>query len=270
MKQEVMNQLYEPFELKKRPGQGGQTFEYVPSEDIIDRMNRAFAGNWSTKVVFHEVQDDSVLMLVEVSAEDPGTGRVYAHDGWASHPVMRYTGGANQGKVIDLGNAYKSAMSKAIKSAVARWGVDLKREESSTSFTPAPEGMPKVIDHPAMPAEKLEAPAAAPVPNFPPAAPVEPKPAPTTTNIPMFNDNNVISEPPVEAPAATTTEEVPLLTDVQRAAIDHIMSLHNLSFEALSKASLGRETNLPANLEAVKYPDAVLMIQYGNNLSLNQ
>jgi hypothetical protein len=273
MKKEILDELYTPFKLEKRPGQGNKIFEYVPSEDILDRMNRAFQGNWSTEVVEHKVVEDHVVMLVRVIVEDPDTGRWHAHDGWASHPIMRYTGGSNSGKVIDLGNTYKSAMSKAIKSAVSRWGVDLKREESGHTSAPASEGPPSAGSP--GPAPKKEEPVASapPIPNFPTAPPAEKKPEAAPMNVPpIFTDNNVISEPETAAPVAapSAAEEIPMLTDVQRVAIEHIMELQSLSFEALTKTALGRETDLPATLDEVKYPDAVMMISYGNHLSLQQ
>jgi recombination DNA repair RAD52 pathway protein len=61
MQKEILDKLYESFELKARPGQGGMTFKYVPSDDIVDRMNKVFMGDWSTEVMQSEVIGDQVL-----------------------------------------------------------------------------------------------------------------------------------------------------------------------------------------------------------------
>ena len=60
---------------------------------------------------------------------------------------------------------------------------------------------------------------------------------------------------------------MPRKTDVQKVAIENIMSVHGKTFAELSAAALQRTDNLPIAIEALSYQDAVKLIQYGNNLN---
>lgn len=305
MRKEILEELYKPFELKARPGQGNQTFKYVPSDDIVDRMNRVFMGNWSTEVIEKEVIEDQILIRVRVYATDPSNAdsKMHWQEGYASQPIARFTQGPKSNKIIDIGNSYKSAMSKAIKTAVAKWGVGLYLEggsdsEESGTGSWGPPNIPISVPETkpvAQPTPPVVAPVVPPVvaPVIPPVAtPVNiPSNAPfgipmntpivdhkntaAPLNIPtVFSDANVVVtqpniptgfNPPVGAvPTSVTVEN---LTDVQKAAIENIMSVHGKSFAELSSAALQRTDNLPNAPEALSYQDAVKLIQYGNNLN---
>jgi hypothetical protein len=125
--EKMLEQLYQTFKVRERSGPGGKTFKYVPSADIIDRMNRVFEGKWSVRIMNHEIVDDNVVVMVTVQINIDGN--IYEQQGFASHQIQRFTGGDNKGKMIDVGNTFRSATSKAIKTAVARWGVGLYLEE---------------------------------------------------------------------------------------------------------------------------------------------
>jgi hypothetical protein len=315
MQKEILDKLYEPFELKARPGQGGMTFKYVPSDDIVDRMNKVFMGDWSTEVVQSEVIEDQVLIRVRVYAKDPNSSepRQYWHEGYASQLIAKYTQGPKSGQIIDVGNSYKSAMSKAIKTAVAKWGVGLYLEKGSVNEgsaagswgppnipTSSPEVKPveqpkispvapPVVPPVATPVTIPPAPVATPIaaaPVVPPvAAPVNipsgmpnipvqvPDAAPV--NAPVFTDANVVvTQPNQSASFNPPMDSVPAqgavaegLTDVQKVAIENIMSVHNKPLAELAPAALQRTDNLPNSLEALSYQDAVKLIQYGNNLN---
>lgn len=148
MNEIILKKLYEVFKLSSRKGQGGMTFKYVPNEDVINRMNKVFSGNWSTNVKFRETMDDQVILEVEVSIIDPDTQLKYSHTGFGSQQIMRYNSGTNQGKIIDGGNAYKGALAKAIVNACTRWGVGLFKEnnpfEEGNNPTPA-EVIPEIL-----------------------------------------------------------------------------------------------------------------------------
>jgi len=137
MDDRILKQLYEPFKLHERKGVGNKIFKYVPSEDIVDRMNKVFKGSWSTEVQEKEIIEDQILLCVRVSVTDPIESKMYWHDGYASHPIARYTSGPNNGKPVDIGNSFKSAMSKAIKTAVSKWGVALYLEGFDTEDAPS-------------------------------------------------------------------------------------------------------------------------------------
>jgi hypothetical protein len=316
MQKEILDKLYEPFELKARPGQGGMTFKYVPSDDIVDRMNKVFMGDWSTEVVQSEVIGDQVLIRVRVYAKDPNNSdsNQYWHEGYASQLIAKYTQGPKAGQIIDVGNSYKSAMSKAIKTAVAKWGVGLYLEKGSVnegssagSWGPpniptsppvvAPVEQPTIapVAPPVVPpvAAPIAAPVATPIavapvvppvaapvnipsgmPNIPFDTPVQ-APAAAPVSAPIFTDANVVvTQPNQSASFNPPTDSIPVqgsmtegLTDVQKVAIENIMSVHSKSFAELAPLALQRTDNLPNSLEALSYQDAVKLIQYGNNLN---
>jgi hypothetical protein len=299
MQKEILEKLYEPFELKARPGQGGQTFRYVPSDDIVDRMNKVFMGDWSTEVIEKEIIEDQILIRVRVYAKDPmnSDAKVHWQEGYASQPIARFTQGFKSGQIIDIGNSFKSAMSKAIKTAVAKWGVGLylekgsvNEEDSAGSWGPPniptsvpeikPVEQPKIIEQP-----PISGPVATPI-NIPSGIPDSPFNIPMTTfttpippevvpgPMPVFTDDNVV----VTQPNTTASFNPPInsipdkgavekLTDVQKAAIENIMSVHNKTFAELASAALQRTDNLPMAAELLSYQDAVKLIQHGNNLN---
>jgi hypothetical protein len=194
MDERILEKLYETFQLSTRQGQGGMTFKYVPNEDVINRMNKVFGGDWSTKVNFRDTVDDQVILEVEVSVLDPGTQITHSHTGFGSQQIMRYNSGPNQGKIIDIGNAYKGALAKAIVNACTRWGVGLFKESN-----PMADSTP--VEMPAVPMAPSAAPTAAPmVPETPTVAvsPIVVEP-PTTVG----PETPVVPPPPV-APAAPT------------------------------------------------------------------
>jgi len=295
MQKEILDKLYEPFELKARPGTGGMTFKYVPSDDIVDRMNKVFMGNWSTEVVESEVVEDQILIRVRVYAQDPNSSdsRQYWHEGYASQLIAKYTQGAKVGQIIDIGNTYKSAMSKAIKTAVAKWGVGLYLEKGSVnedsgvgSWVPPniPTEIPEIkpIEQPKI--GPVDVPVAVPVavpttniPVIPFDVPVieSKKPDVVPGPVPVFTDDNVVVTQPVQSSGfnppidsiPTGKGVVENLTDVQKAAIENIMSVHGKSFDELASVALQRTDNLPNIIENLSYQDAVKLIQYGNNLN---
>jgi hypothetical protein len=131
MNETTLNNLYAPMAKKERQGPGGKMYAYTPSQDVIDRMNKTFKGNWSTNVTHQEIVEDQVLIRVTVTACDPeGTdGYSYSHDGFGSSLIARYSYGDNKGKAMDIGNIFKSAEAKAIVNACKRFGVALLDEE---------------------------------------------------------------------------------------------------------------------------------------------
>jgi len=305
MHKDVLEELEKPFKLKSRKGVGGKIFKYVPSEDIVDRMNKVFSGEWSTEVVSSEVVEDSVLVCVKVCVTDHPSGKVYCHDGYASHPLPRFTGGDNKGKIIDVGNSYRSAVSKAIKTACTRWGVALYLEENETSsgevtattvdFTPTSPTIEEVkkvdsvpLDIPSTPVNtfvdvkgpgKMERPVPWPDPPEIGTMKTEKDADKINTN-PIFTNDTIVPSAPTgnmpDIPFNNQPQEevienyvensVEKLTSVQKVAIETVMSVNKLKFDELVNKSLQRKDNLPSAIDDVSYLDAVTIIQYGNHL----
>jgi len=305
MNKKVLEELERSFKLKARKGLGGKIFKYVPSEDIVDRMNRVFEGEWSTEVIDSEIIEDSVLVCVRVHVKDHQENTIYYHDGYASHPLSRYTGGDNKGKIIDVGNSYRSAVSKAIKTACTRWGVALYLEENETSsgevistavnFAPTfskTEEIKKVdsdsLDIPTVPIntsaekknpEKMERPGLWSGPPEINEMKIE-KNVDTADTNPVFTNNTIISSAPVgnmpDIPLNNQSQEeviesyvensIEKLTSVQKVAIETVMSVNSMIFDDLVNKALQRQDNLPPTIDDVSYLDAVTIIQYGNHL----
>jgi len=284
MKEEIIKELYETFELRERAGLGGMKFKYVPSDAVIDRMNRLFKGNWSTKVITQEKMDDAVVVRVRVSAFDSETGVWFEHDGYGSSVIMRYTAGEKRGEIIDIGNAYKSAEAKAIKNACSRWGVGLYLEDNPYEDE-LPSNMPvHSIPSPApvvdpMPRPEGIKPA---IPNIPPAGDLSKDTsvptAPTGLTPPPFpsaktelkKESGPFTPPvrPEDSKPNDITQEMSAgaITDVQKVAVQGLLQLKGVEFHALAKDALGTDT-VPKRIEDLTYQEAVTIIKYGNDIN---
>jgi len=130
----VLKKLYEPFDIKTKPGSQG--YKYIKSIDVIDRMNKVFSGRWSTEVEHQELIEDTVLIRVRVSV-----GNEFSHVGYGSSSIKRFTYGDNKGKIVDLGAVFKAAEALAIRNACSRWGVGLNLEESPDEIIESSENM---------------------------------------------------------------------------------------------------------------------------------
>jgi len=291
MQKEILEALYKPFDLKARVGVGNKTFKYIPSDDVVDRMNRVFKGNWSTEVIEKEIMEDQILMRVRVTVVDYSQAErpmAYCQEGYASQPIARFTSGPKANQIIDLGNSFKSAMSKAIKTAVARWGLGLYLEDDSSS-TEFADDVPnfvnestdlKPVNSPKVDSGSGDFPFFGETENTStnpqPAKTSEPKKAAPVENMPPFmEDDLVVSGPPAGVDfnppldSLPTSDKADYLTTVQKAAIENVMEVHGKTFQELVKSSLERTSDLPESIDKVTYSDAVKMIQHGNNLNAN-
>lgn len=292
-----MEELYKPFELKERKGLGGMTFKYVPANDVIDRMNTTFEGCWSTEVVSEKREEDFVVVRVRVTVYDEEKDKTYVHEGYGSSLIARYASGQNSGQVIDYGNAYKSAESKAIKNACTRFGVGLYLEsdveyttnESDYNNRPNeavvgvnPPTQTKPVSNPKSSSGDLP-PMPPPVadskrgelslvpkesnPTPPPAGPEtesEPKTKGTTSEVAEPADTPPFPEAKNDGGESSSTEGV---TDVQKVAIQGFLQMSGTSFKDLVEQVLEREDNLPKSIEELSYKDAVTLIKHSNDLN---
>lgn len=208
MNEKALNKLYETFELKSRKGTGGMIFKYVPNEDVINRMNQTFQGNWSTDVRFKDIIDDQVVMEVVVSILDPETGKHFEHTGYGSSQIQRYKDGPNAGKIIDIGNAYKGALAKGIVNACTRWGVGLFKEHNAMDDTGETDYSEPSI--PTMQSPQTVQSPAAPWPPQAAAPPVVPKPTPAPAAV-------VAPAPPAPNVAAPKAAMMPPSSPVNQA-----------------------------------------------------
>lgn len=164
MREDIMKELYKTFKLSSRKGTGGMMFKYVPNEDVITRMNKVFKGNWSTVVIHKDVIEDQVLVEVQVTVVDPDTSENYIQTGFGSSQIARYNSGPNESKIIDIGNAYKGSLSKAIVNACTRWGVGLVKESNpydEDDITVVADAPKETVVPPVMPTMPVSEPAPA-------------------------------------------------------------------------------------------------------------
>jgi len=234
MNELILEELYKTLPLKERQGTGGMRFKYIPNENVIDKMNKVFKGNWSTNVTYKEIIEDQLIMEVLVTVSDPDTEVQFSHTGFSSQPIARYKEGVNAGKIVDLGNIYKSALAKAIVNACTRWGVGLFKETnvygtddvvSTPSVPAAPVGVPPVSVNVSSP-PPIAAPIAAP-PVAPPNVPVIPNQRVVTSSTVLTQavppapidvpQQPIVQAPVVELPKVPVPNQetvVPILQEV--------------------------------------------------------
>ncbi len=139
--------LSRPFvDIKTRPGRNGQAISYIEGHLVVQRLNEAFAGDWSFKVLEHDVRDVEVIVLGEVRAGD------LVKQAFGGSEVTRN----REGKLLSLADDLKAAATDALKKAATLLGVGLHLygpEESS----PAPPTKPKLVPSPP-PEEEPEVP----------------------------------------------------------------------------------------------------------------
>lgn len=249
MNKELLDKLYMPFKLKQRKGLGGMIFDFIPTEDVINRMNVVFDGNWSTEIITQEIIEEFVLVRVRVSVIN-GTGVAVTHEGYGSGQIQRYTSGANKGKLLDIGNAYKSAESKAIKNACTRFGVGLYFKEEDIPETIGGDtaenttvvektNIEKVLDMievpPVMTPKTMSSPEVLPQTFAPPIEATKPVVQNPGFNIPPFEVPPVSIEPSVEKPV----EQVSLPPNLPRPSTGSVVK------ETLREAPFN--TNTPKN-----------------------
>jgi hypothetical protein len=100
--------------------------------DVLKQLNKAFAHCWSSEVVSSEEVHGQILVQASVSVFIDGD--VVVHHGFASAAIAR-----KNEKVIDIGNAYKSAYTGAIKKAAEQFGIGLGASDGSAGPSkPAP------------------------------------------------------------------------------------------------------------------------------------
>lgn len=267
-------------------------------------MNNIFKGNWSTEVLSITEKEGYILAHVRVSVLDPESGILFHHEGFAGQYIARYTEGPRRGQVVDIGNSYKAAISKAIKVACSRWGVGLRLDpelsDIDSDTTTLPNNLPPGVGEttPSTPPDNnnLDIPdlnqsininntidtafnkpssaevnlnPEAPVVEQSPEIPLETMSAPVSDEQIPTTDSAPSVLPDIPENVSESFEvpvdmEPPNLTPVQETAITILMDQYGLSYEELAKKALGRDTFPP--LKELEYKDAVKILQYGNNL----
>lgn len=326
-----LSKLYENFDLKQREGLGGMKFKYIPSDSVIDRMNKVFHAHWCTEILEEKVIEDQILVRVRVTVTMPDSGDRFWHDGYGSASLARFKSGNNKGEIIELSNAYKSAESKAIRHACSRFGVGLFQQGEGEEYfdydAPETSGDPNVVVDNCPPETNIpvgkykmtgdlpkeaEAPPqeiSAPLKtsNFPKRMPSmpsipsvprqeasivqEPEPieeeAPTKPGLPKIPNpagglpgpRPVTSAGPVKAqapptlPTASQETKDSGITDVQKAALEGILSIQGVEYDTLITQAF-QEYNIECKdipeINNLSYKQAVAAVKHGNALFRKQ
>lgn len=156
---ETMDQLYKEFKtIETRPGKAGQSYDYVKSSDVVDRLNKVFGLRWTVQELETRYEGDWVIKRVQIVVRDE-QGKEYIKEGTGGHQYMNN---------IFPPDVHKSAFSKALTKAASLLGIGLylygleedEIENGQGQYAPR------------------QAPALQPVQYAPPLAPVAPMPQP--------------------------------------------------------------------------------------------
>lgn len=293
MDNKIFKGFYEKLPVKSRKGRGG-VYPYVSADDVTDRMNKLFRGNWSSMVIFQDVISDEIIIRVRVEVNDYN-GVIYSHEGFGGHRII---------STDEPGNGFKSAYSKALVNACRRWGVGLFLVDDETEVsTEATKSIPtatttsEFITSPSKPIVPpvvsettiitQEAPASV-MPKIPtPGTSIESKPtsevkAPSVPSMPSVppeiasSVKKTISSIPKVPTQATSiisqTVETQTVTepdrndngvsDVQLLAIQSLVDTRGFKYEDLVTHVLGEVRDV----NTLTHDEAVSVIQHGNHL----
>ncbi|MGQ4893398.1 MAG: Rad52/Rad22 family DNA repair protein [Candidatus Njordarchaeia archaeon] len=127
MNGEICQKLVEPFPSgvirKKSIERNGKEviLDYIPGNHVIERLNEAFQGNWTFKVIDKIIDKESlqIAVLGQLAVED--SGKTITKEQWgASHITLnRY------GNFLSLGDDLKVATTDSLKKCATLLGVGL-------------------------------------------------------------------------------------------------------------------------------------------------
>jgi len=279
MDKTIFDSFYDKFAVSTRPGRGGK-YPFVPANDVTDRMNRLFQGNWCSEVTFQDsFADGTVIVRVKISVLDPESNMWFHHEGFGGH---KDAGG-------EPGSSFKSAYSKALVNACRRWGVGLYLEGNEVSNIPSSAGMPGPAPRPiqALPKQGLPPKPLTSPPILDSLPPVSKPPIVEQTVIQQVSSPPKVSstqampkipEPmhgatlngghiaPTQTPghvsATTETPSSDMISDVQKIAIQSMYDMRGYKYEDLAQSVLGSVIDV----NTLTHDQAVSVIQYGNDL----
>lgn len=127
----------------KRPGKGGQTFDYVTVAYMQKALNYAFAWNWDFEIVEHGKEQDHVWVLGRLTVRGTKPGQQIVKTQFGRSEVKK----TKDSKVnVDYGNDLKAAASDALKKCASLLGFasdiygksDYKAESGNEPLPPRP------------------------------------------------------------------------------------------------------------------------------------
>jgi hypothetical protein len=116
MKPDLLTKPFRPEQIRQREGYRGKVLSYVDIAAVIERLNEAFAHEWSFEITKHEIQQGEVIVLGRLSAG----GITKEAFGGSSITVDRV------GDVQSIADDLKAASSDAIKKCASMLGIALE------------------------------------------------------------------------------------------------------------------------------------------------
>jgi len=297
MNTKQLTALYEKLELKSRRGRGGD-YPYVPWQDVADRMNKVFEGNWSSEVQSETAVGDGVVVRVRVTVKDIETNTTHYQEG--------YGGAAITG--AEIGTIYKSAYSKALRDACKKWGPGLYTDDYEDTTTTSKKSVnpPSIVTQTktsiksSVPKTGVKIPTIKTVSSSIPTSIQKSDVTTASISVPpqtkpvqrvVTSPNSVVSKSAIIPPTNVPKNVIPVagntktnvttvipsqdlnladnkINDVQMAALDGLLELNNADVSVMIKGAFedGKlDTTVIPIKEELTYQQAVLVIKYGNN-----
>ena len=110
MNLDVLTRPFDASEIKQRDGRKGKRFDYVETHSVIARLNEAFDGQWSFRVLDRVVTDEEIAVLGELNA---------------GGETKQQWGSKERNRGSSLGDDLKAAASDAVKKCSTLFGVGL-------------------------------------------------------------------------------------------------------------------------------------------------
>ncbi len=249
MSPDQLQKLYEKLDLKSRRGRGGD-YTYVPWQDVADRMNEVFKGNWSSEVMSETSLNNGVVLRVRVTIIDEKTNIKYYQEGYGGADIA----GA------EVGTLHKSAYSKALRDACKKWGPGLYTDDVLDFSTKIPTPSKSVSTNipvssvPTSPPVANTPVANIPVSSVPTSQPVSNIPVSDTPVLPPVSNTqiskNQISE--TEKTHNSVVEQIaatPSLPGVQKPIIPPVTKTTN-SLPPVSNGTTAQVSVTPPTIES--------------------
>jgi hypothetical protein len=133
MNRQLLEQPFEPSQIKQREGNFGKMLDYIEGHAVIQRLNDAFESQWSFSIIRHEIlkDTDEVIVLGELKA-----GEIVKTQ-FGSSQITR----ARETKqIISLADDLKAAATDALKKAATLLGVGLHLYNGNKNASPSGTG----------------------------------------------------------------------------------------------------------------------------------
>lgn len=148
MTTDLYTTLSEPFprEMERSVSKSGRSLTYIPISEVIARLNKVVGlANWSSEIIsIGRDATDADWVVAHVRLTVIIDGVTISKDGVGGQQV-KYT---KAGKILDLGDEFKGAMSDALKKAAQQLGVGLylARDDAAMEVEDALSAPPSVAD----------------------------------------------------------------------------------------------------------------------------